>query len=948
MLGKLYYFDKNTKVRTLFGSVDKKFSFEENINETPSNVKINLVNSVRNDLEVNTICWHDETNTWWVVKADNTTYLPTSEYKHELDLVEAFEYLNYTHLPNHAYRPNKYTFTTFLNRLLKIAKFPFTTTYVSSISTSDKTMPRFAFEGFTLSSAIKTFARSLNLIPKLTFTTTTSGGDTLLNQAVLTFINRFGKDMIPLTTFNGAFPVQFERKSNSSDRFATRVVVNMKNALSTELVNAYGVRAFTKNEPQLKDTDLRIYLNSKIDRVASITPLSYASIDYWQLTAGAYNKIKTFWNGYYLNSESKTSILSNMLAFGSYRHFTTDQIRTIVFPDENLAEIRLNDTLGSYETNKPYRGFLTLKTQPEYATTASTSDREKTFTWEQGEDSILVPAKFKDALTSQSEWNKNVILLEATVGTEKDFIVLNLVSETTINPISTIDLPFETLFFKVSYYPVGDIKATYDNENDSTDERFMNQTGKMIDAFSGSQQAYANVNDSASSSVIRSARYTSYGDILDIGTLVRDTDGFIYVINQRSIEIHHEYYSVIYNLSKGRITRSENINADSSIIDYQIPEQNTVVRNQLYKDYVEFSVDGAIAGRPTPYLSLANAFDISKNSVGALFGDYNYYGKGTTAGSVNFYYNLQPVAYDLAYSKILSVDYKDNNYIGYSLTKNAGNYDQLVKVYTDANGELASIRSVFSLTKPFAQYTTLPLVSSTFYNNLSGIVIDETQYDKDQYEVPAFTYQLQVNGTYGTKGNVLLANDLLKTFAPPTEEKNFVEYRYVVSNSRFTTDNALALYSISGQENLNQIARIVRNDNVTITHTLHATSTHTWVESFPAEYELECFPRYSMGTYATLSAFLSALSSTYPPSGQPQYAGVKAFITALGYTVYYKISFVGTNNTTSLLNKNIGIFAIYYNETFGYANRRKFLYAINDYNDTSNSSIVVKLNNYKI
>ena len=955
MLGQLYYFDKETKVRTLFGSVIRTFSYEDNINETPSNTKIKIINNIRKDLEPNTICWHDETQTWWVVKADKSVYIQTGEYEHDLDLVEAFEYLNYIHLPNHAYRADEYTFLQMMERLFRIAKFPYSFSFSGSLPSTTQTMPMFSFEGFTLASAIKTIARSLNAIPKLSFTTTTSGGNTILNAVAIVFINRFGKDMIPLQGLNENLTTQYEVFNNTSDRFATRAVLNMKNALSSQLVNAFGIRPYTKNEPTINEANAQLPLNSAIDRVASITPMPYASIDYWQLTAGAYNKIATFWNGYYTNSVSKVGILSNILAFGSYRYFTTDQLRTIIFPDENINEIKLNDPLGSFITNRPFYGFLTLKDYPNYTTESSTTNKEKYFSWEQGQDGVIVAKKFVGGLTSQSEWNKNVILLEATVGSNKDFIVLNFVSETSINPALSIDLPLETTLFKVSYYPVGDIKASYDNENASQDERFLNQTGKMIDAYSASQQAYANISDSASSSLIRSSRYSTFGDVLDVGTLIKDTnDGMIYVVNQRSIDVYDNYYSVIYNLSKGRIARSENINADSNIVDFQIPQQNLIKRNQLYKDYVEFSIDGAISGRPTPYLSLDNAFTITNTQVGSLLDNYNYYGKGTTAGNVDFFYYLQPVVYDLALSKLLTVDYKDNNIIGYSITKNAGVYDQLIKTYTDANGELASIRSVFSLTTPETQVATLPLVSSSFYNARVGIVIDEPNYAKDQYEIPNFTYQLQTNGTFDTKGSVLLANDLLRTFRPPLVEKNFVEYRYIVSNNRFTNENALAIYNtikvstLTPYENRLQVVDVVRTSNSVLTHNLFSSLALEWTSTSPAVYNTECYPRYDGGTHATLSAFLTWLPQNYPAIGMNRFAGIKAFITALGYEVYYRITETRTTNTTSLLGKNIGIFAIYYNETFGFENRRKFLYAINDYSGTSNSSIVLTLNNWKI
>jgi hypothetical protein len=76
--------------------------------------------SFREEFEVNTIAYHEDTNTWWVIKSDESTYLHTGEYEHEISLVEFLEFFAYRHLANCAFAPNTYTLDQMLKRIFRI------------------------------------------------------------------------------------------------------------------------------------------------------------------------------------------------------------------------------------------------------------------------------------------------------------------------------------------------------------------------------------------------------------------------------------------------------------------------------------------------------------------------------------------------------------------------------------------------------------------------------------------------------------------------------------------------------------------------------------------------------------------------------------------------------------------------------------------------------------
>jgi hypothetical protein len=96
------------------------FNIEDNLNETPSNMKVKVIttNTYREEFQVNTVAYHADTNTWWVIKSDESSYMTTGEYEHEIQLVEYLEFYAYRHLPNCAFAPNTYDLEDMLNQLV--------------------------------------------------------------------------------------------------------------------------------------------------------------------------------------------------------------------------------------------------------------------------------------------------------------------------------------------------------------------------------------------------------------------------------------------------------------------------------------------------------------------------------------------------------------------------------------------------------------------------------------------------------------------------------------------------------------------------------------------------------------------------------------------------------------------------------------------------------------
>jgi len=895
--GKLILFRKDNF--SSFATLDilSTFNIEDNLNETPSNMKVKAItsNSFREEFEVNTVALHEDTNTWWVIKSDESTYLMTGEYEHEIQLVEFLEYYSFRHLPNCAFAPNTYTLDQMLIRLFQIAKLTVGFNYPSFLD-KDKVMSFMSFENFTVANAVKNIARAINAIPKFyvdfpffeiittvafsqsppssptlgmywfktdtnqlflntngwslipntlygtslpivkeknIYFVNTSTQQLFLSQdlsPILTFVNRNGLDLPIVETLNTQFPIAYEKNTNSSDQFLTRSVSNITNAKSSFLTVAPKQGGFKNVIPNALEyntenlTSSRVLLPSKIEKVEWVRIIPRISVGVNDETD---NIIESLFEGYYLNPEKiKQDIISQISKFNV---FTIEDLQSLVMPQiEDLFQINLNDALQENITTSLLGGKFTLKSKFDFDTSDEQSApydtiqkvKDKTIHWLPFTNEIVMAKSFQEGLllnANPRQFNQNGVLVASKTISGNTERIRIFVTGTKTTGFFTSRVPNDEVLIQVGYYPIADIKVSIDNDNDAQDEKFFNQSGKVIDAVSVSKLITSHTNDSVDGTKIRNARYESpdydYTDILPLGQLVRDNNQ-TYVITQRSIDGHikttNQYYNVIYTLSRNRVARSENIVADSSVISYKTPDDNLVSRSQLYKDYIELSLTNG--NHDNPYLNLRKILNLDTENAGSNF-DYtviakNDYGSPTTT----IRYVKNPIVFDLHRAKLMNVNWQDNNVLGFRLDSTGSTYVQTPIVYTDSLGKATNFELLFldsnniesankdynfptvtDLIVPFSDLTQVP---SSFYTSdvvadgRFSIRIQEPNYTKDPFEIPVFEYMLQANDDYDAKGNVIVGNDLFSTFTGD------IRYHYVINNTtRFTAENADKLYT---------------------------------------------------------------------------------------------------------------------------------------------------------
>jgi hypothetical protein len=722
----------------------------------------------------------------------------------------------------------------------------------------------------------------------------------------LTFINRNGADNAIVNVLDTQFPIAYEKNMNSNDQFTTRSVSNITNAKSSVLVispQKGGHKNIVENATiyNLDNADnSRVYLPSKIDRVefVRIIPKIIVFRTDDDSVVG-----DTLFSGYYQDEdEVKDAIIANV---GDFVNFTLAELEALVIPtSQELFQININDTLGTTPSHlSVFKGLFTLKSKFDFDTSnaqASPYDtiakvKAKTIHWLPFTNEIVMAESFRDGLTADISplkhfrTNLDLVIASKTVGGNVERIRILVPTKT--SGFFNDKVPNDEVLIQVGYYPIADIKVSIDNDNDAQDEKFFNQSGKVIDAVSVSKLITSHTNDSVEGTKIRNARYDKFpyqlftgsiafslsppsspsnGDywfrtdtnelyerisgswvlvpstfgtttpvdgsqssfrfvntatqqlfisqltILPLGQLVSDNNQ-LYVITQRSIDgmvkNSNEYYNVIYTLSRNRVARSENIVADSAVISYKTPDDNLVFRSQLYKDYIELSLEDI--NQDTPYLPMTKALQFGGTLAGSSF-DFTVLAKneyGTTPNVVRYVKN--PTTFDLHKAKLVNVSWQSNNLLGYRLDSTGSTYVQTPIVYTDNLGKATNFELLFLDATNLREskehfngkytpdqlipFTDLTEVDEDFYDdsvlfeNHFSIRIEENEdggvpYKKDPFEIPVFEYMIQGNDDYNQLGNIVIGNDLFSTFT------GTIRYHYVINNTtRFTAENAIKL-----------------------------------------------------------------------------------------------------------------------------------------------------------
>ena len=746
----IYYYDKTTFKQYEFGEIQTDFNMSKVIDGTKDSCKINVVLYQEKEITPNTIVWHKATNTWWIVGNDKVGRYENESgwyFKHELQLEGAIELLNARDLTDIGFNANRYTISSFIDKLFMCSNFeyPIIINYNGNLSHNKIVDYIKTFENYTLLSALREFLDGYNCVAKLSFTTSVSGNDTYINYAKIDIISKSGNVNVSPRYANDVFKDVREIRNTNKSSYGTSVISNAENVVSTKTKtypSAGGVKLSSKTYIINGETGiLRLPSNAfkvnYVDMFNAKVKFGYI-FQGSDVVLGTYDSsdIKSCQNAYntlvsYLQSHFSSVNLDDLTLdlFTNYKiripycdnynpvtdDFIIDQATSIIFAGvEGLTRITKKLVICTQELKETLKH---PKTAISYKRGENIIGVFDIFQFSDNKELQLDSVPFTTIINTTAETAGGTTgPLYIFVGYYKDIEALPSPELQIIN--------IKDAIFSLNYIPMSDIKIKMDNYGDTIDSVLYNQNGKLTDSNSLSKVLTSYAKEIESDTITRYGTYYGKytngqgfdnGGMPNVGDLIVVNNEY-YVINNISIDITPNesengigyYMTCEVSLSKRVATKSMLTSPNTNIRDYGIPQNNNVKRKQLYRDFYEFDYESIYNNGDTPnwYQPISNILNLSNESqeykehIAVINTTFNE----NVNGSRDYYYQLETTTYFLKKSIYEIVDFKDNNIIGYGFQNlwsgfdiskiffsgNDGNYNTPIS-YVDNNGELKGI-----------------------------------------------------------------------------------------------------------------------------------------------------------------------------------------------------------------------------------------------------------------
>lgn len=747
-----YIFDKVTRKRTLLGEIQTDFNMNMTIDGTKDSLSVLVWSFDDYEIEPYTICWHEKTNTWWIVSHDKIERYQNEQgfvYVHNIDLLGAVDLLNARDLTDCGFNDNTYTVFQFIQRLFNLSNFELQMQFSSTINSNflNKEVNFIkTFENYTLLSALREFLDAYNMCPKLTFDTHYVDNETKLHYARLNIIPKTGDSTLTIHDISDFDDVR-ETKTMDKNSFGTCVVSNAENVISNKekIYPAVGTIKLSSTTKDITPEKAVLRLPSKVfkgnwiklcfgvgvdiivsnrqDRVHIFYPYNIKSLD--RMINYTYDYIMQetvvtpadpdLANGFFEDIESKKDEVYELLTkTGSVTLFEGNKIVPTFSGNTSTITIKKGD-------NVPYLTKMSVATgvsrQPIIFTDKDTKQLLQRpmqgVAWERGSDLITgfeilgaeIGVGYNIAQADTDLQRTQTLIYEYTEPNSDNKVKFVVGSE--------LGIGLKNLGCIVSYIPMGDLKVKVDNQRTKKDTQLYNQNGKITDNFALSKLLNSYSKEISSDNIIRYAQYTKQTNVPKVGSFVNTPKG-TYVINSVSMTFTQNETSATngdfnyfidceFSMSKYVATKSLMVNPNTNIRDYGIPQNFNVKRKQLYRDYYELNYNLNDDNESDYYLNPQNIFNFS-HDVNVL-ADFAAIIKMTykepvggdedtgVDSSDTWYYQLETINYYLNKMIYVVLDFKDNNIIGYGSQNVFSGFD-LSRVFT--NGLLDTLNTPIS------------------------------------------------------------------------------------------------------------------------------------------------------------------------------------------------------------------------------------------------------------
>lgn len=790
----IYYFTKNTFKKTLYGEIQKGFNMGLVIDGTKDSLKVQVISFSNTEIEPYTICWHEKTNTWWVVAHDKVER-DTNEngfiYTHNVQLLGAIELLNARDLTDCGFNQNAYSISDIIFRLCRLSNWEFANDNRLSIeilsSQLDDNMKvdyMKTFENYTLLSALREFLDGYNCDVKLTFDMQIdqeTWGDNNYHLSVASF------NIVPKTGRSNKTPYsesEFkdirETKTMDKNSFGTTVISNAENVVSTKTKTypSTGAVRLSGSQYEINAENAFIRLPSnifKVNWVRAFFPITiyiemrivgalgdtrlftgsytFYSFDenmvnttYEKIITDAYDymaQAQTFDDATYKQGfellvehykENKDSILKPILLGGRstlYSGWKFNPVDGSFGAPDNNDDFYFTMIYRSYNNSTHISPYWLIGEKEQ---SNGVGSPERCLSYEKGKNvidnfSILAPVASTDPFNysyivgyqctdlRDGSYNPNTGSTAKTYYNDTFNIGIDqFIFKIDIKGLPTTHIDIGNTYYQVNYIPMTDLKIKYDNSGERNDTQLYNQNGKLNDGVALSKLMLSYSKEIESDTITKYSNYYDYSKVPQCGDLV-SIGNDIYVINNVSLDFEQNetsnnkdyFISGEFTMSKKTSVKSLLTNPNTNIRDYGIPQNNNVVRKQLYRDFYELGHTSDTNANEDYYLPLNKIMNVSN-----YYQDYQEHIAVIKLGysdlvdnHSHWYYQLDTTTYMLKKAIYEVVNFNDNNIIGYSSQNTLSEFD-ISRVftgnidvkntpisYTDYNGNVESFEILF-------------------------------------------------------------------------------------------------------------------------------------------------------------------------------------------------------------------------------------------------------------
>ena len=727
MTDKIYWWEKPTDINNGSNCAevqigDNGFNMSFVIDGTKDSAKMTALSHSREKAFLPyTIIWHENTNTWWIVSKDNVErYINESGYlyKHNLQLEGAIELLNARDLTDCGFYQNKYTIEEFAQKLFKLSNYelPITFSFGTNLTSSNIIDYIKTFENYTLLSALREFFNGYNCSLKLNFEKNSSG---YLTSSILSVISKTGDNSLGVLQSSTCFNDIKDLRTLDKNSYGETVVSNAENVISTQtkIYPSVGcVRLSSHSHTINRDNAvLRLpssaYIVNYVDMIKPVNvvikwtqsphdaEIDLTIVDYdketikeillsnlrnWEYADGD-NGVAVPVRNYYIDrvdyiSEQimkgmTTRFYNNDKYDGIQNKFIALDIDNFYFPSVYMLESGVSVYNGNVAlTNQDLKNCVNRK--------------ESCFSWKRNNNELTgfdflgldgTKVSYLNSYDSTELKEANRVIAEND--DPEHLMTSSCYLTKTVDGHVSINIDAKNTLWKVNYIPMSDLKIKYDNSNNGNNIKLYNQNGRFTDSNGFSRLLVSYKNEIESENITKYAITYNYANTLKNGQIVED-NGTMYVINSSSLTFYqneNDTYFIVgeYTLSKHIATKSLLTSPNTNIRDYGIPQNNNVVRKQLYRDFYEFSHTSG--GDVHSYMPINKVLNVGTSPIAmsehiaVIKGVYdNAIGGGgkapdntTTQPRNTWYYQLDTTSYVLKKEFYEVVNFNDNNIIGY-------------------------------------------------------------------------------------------------------------------------------------------------------------------------------------------------------------------------------------------------------------------------------------------